>query len=431
MEGKLYFRLLISLIFLSHFFLERSEASDTLLQNRIIVSTDIGGTDPDDYQSMVHLLVYADTFDIEGIISSPFGEGSKEHILEVINEYEKDYPKISSYSPKYPSPDSIRKIVKQGETDLASPIGFRESTEGSDWIIECAKRDDPRPLHILIWGGIEDLAQALHDSPDILPKLRVYWIGGPNKKWSVNAYQYIVENFPELWFIESNATYRGWFVGGNQTGEWANKKFVNTKVKGFGALGDYFFSKKDDLKMGDTPSLMRLFNGSPDDPSQASWGGQYVRAWDRPYKKYYRLTTKLDSIEEFSVLEIQLPFEPGTVPNPVATMNIDREISGHISRNTVKFVFSPKKAGKFSYKIVSNIPSLSEKTGSIISFATPPSNKLKPSASYPNWWVDDPSPVVNEDGHIGAKTVNLWRKDFLSDFAERMKRCAYFAETSP
>lgn len=35
-------------------------------RRRVIVSTDIGGTDPDDFQSMVHLLVYADCFDIEG-----------------------------------------------------------------------------------------------------------------------------------------------------------------------------------------------------------------------------------------------------------------------------------------------------------------------------------------------------------------------------
>jgi hypothetical protein len=49
---------------------------------RIIVSTDIGGTDPDDFQSLVHLLVYADCFDIEGLISSPYGPGRKQHILE-------------------------------------------------------------------------------------------------------------------------------------------------------------------------------------------------------------------------------------------------------------------------------------------------------------------------------------------------------------
>src|SRR5947209_6073939 len=39
-------------------------------RHRVLVSTDIGGTDPDDFQSLVHLLVYADHFDIEGLVSS-------------------------------------------------------------------------------------------------------------------------------------------------------------------------------------------------------------------------------------------------------------------------------------------------------------------------------------------------------------------------
>lgn len=42
---------------------------------RVLVSSDIGGTDPDDFQSMVHFLVYGDCFDIEGLISSPYGPG--------------------------------------------------------------------------------------------------------------------------------------------------------------------------------------------------------------------------------------------------------------------------------------------------------------------------------------------------------------------
>jgi len=189
---------------------------------RVLVSTDIGGTDPDDFQSMVHLLVYADVLNIEGIISSPFGPGRKEHILQVIDCYAKDYANLKTYSDQYPAPDALRVITKQGETERAPYAGVRRSTEGSQWIVKCARRDDARPLHILIWGGIEDLAQALHDAPDILPKLRVYWIGGPNKKWAPDAYQYIVENHPQLRIIESNAAYRGWFVGGNQSGDWSN-----------------------------------------------------------------------------------------------------------------------------------------------------------------------------------------------------------------
>ncbi len=81
---------------------------------RVVVSADIGGTDPDDYQSLVHLLVYADLFDIEGLISSPFGPGRKAHILEVIQCYEGDYPNLKTYSDEYPTPDALRAIAQDG-----------------------------------------------------------------------------------------------------------------------------------------------------------------------------------------------------------------------------------------------------------------------------------------------------------------------------
>ena len=61
---------------------------------RVIVSTDIGGTDPDDFQSMVHFLLYADMFDVEGLISSPYGPGRREHILQVIDRYERRLSRI-------------------------------------------------------------------------------------------------------------------------------------------------------------------------------------------------------------------------------------------------------------------------------------------------------------------------------------------------
>jgi hypothetical protein len=47
------------------------------VRHRVIISSDIGGTDPDDFQSLVHVLVYADVLEIEGLISSPFDNGRK------------------------------------------------------------------------------------------------------------------------------------------------------------------------------------------------------------------------------------------------------------------------------------------------------------------------------------------------------------------
>ncbi len=421
---KQNFLLLLSIILFNRCHQNGTEILKTSENQRIIVTTDIGGTDFDDYQSMAHLLVYADTFDIEGIISSPFGDGRKAHILEAIDAYEIDYPKLKAYSEKYPSADSLHKIVKQGAIDTSGPVGYSMPTEGSGWIIECAKRDDPRPLNVLVWGGIEDLAQALHDAPDILPKLHVFFIGGPNKKWSVNAYQYIVENHPDLWFIESNATYRGWFVGGNQAGQWGNTEFVSHFIKDFGALGNYFYSKGPVMKMGDTPSLMRLFHGTPYDPTQPSWGGQYVRAWNRPHKVFNRITTEKDSIEQFGVMELLLTYSE-EVATPFATMNIDRPVQAQVYNDTARFLFSPKNPSNYKYNITSNIPSLNNLSGSITSYLPPESNKLHPSSLYPYWWTDDPSPEFMEDGHFGIKTLNCWREDFLKDFAERMSRCAH------
>jgi hypothetical protein len=392
---------------------------------RVLVSTDIGGTDPDDFQSMVHLLVYADCFDIEGLVSSPFGPGRKQHILEVIDCYEKDYGNLKTYSARYPPPDTLRAISKQGETEIAPYAGVQQATEGSNWIVTCARRDDPRPLYVLVWGGIEDLAQALHDAPDILPKLRVYYIGGPNKKWGPNAYQYIASHHPKLWIIEANATYRGWFTGGNQDGPWGNRAFVQQHIAGRGVLGEFFASKKDEVKMGDTPSVGWLLCGTPEDPSQPGWGGRFVRAWERPSLRFDRLPTTDDRLEVFGVLELGLPLGDGAPEKPLAQLDVENQsLPGYaLGDDTIGFRFCPKAATAYRFKIRSNVPALDGQTGGITAYLPLPGIAEHPAAKLPNWWTDDPSTEVAEGPHSGAKTVSRWREDYLRDFAARMLRC--------
>ncbi|SDA92974.1 Protein of unknown function [Algoriphagus alkaliphilus] len=142
---------------------------------RILISTDIGGTDPDDNQSMAHLLMYSDRFDIEGLVSSPsYGNGSTAEILRMIDLYEKDLPKLLRHNSGFTPPEDLRQVTKQGRKGNAPYRGITTSTEGSDWIIRCAKKVDARPLWVLVWGGLEDLAQALHDAPEIQKNIRVY-----------------------------------------------------------------------------------------------------------------------------------------------------------------------------------------------------------------------------------------------------------------
>jgi len=399
---------------------------DSGVRPRVLVSTDIGGTDPDDFQSMVHLLVYADRFDIEGLVSSPYGPGRKSDILRVLDLYERDYPNLRTYSTQYPAPDALRAVTKQGALEGAGFSGFGEATEGSRWIVECARRPDPRPLWVLVWGGIDDLAQALHDAPDILPKLRVYFIGGPNKTWSVDAYDYIERHHPALWMIEANSTYRGFFAGGVQDGEWGNKTFVSTSVAGHGALGSFFASLLDGtLKMGDTPSVCHLLHGSADDPSQPGWGGQFVRVWDGRKAFIDRLTTAADEVEVFGVVEFALPLPAGMSAADAAQVAFGRRAPVPVVNDgrALRVRFSPRDAQTWPFAFRSSYPGLNSVAGEFAAVPPPPARTSRPSAVHPNWWIDEPNPAAAEGIHPGARSVNRWRVDILRDFAARMRRC--------
>lgn len=393
----------------------------------MIVSTDIGGTDFDDFQSLVHLLVYADAIDLEGMIASPWGEGRdrKKHLLELVDLYARDYPNLRTHSSRYPTPDHLRSISKQGGLDAAGLSGVGRRTEGSDWIIASAKRNDPRPLWLLVWGGIDDVAQAVHDDPCIKSKLRVYWIGGPNKKWSTTAYDYLAREHRDLWIIEANSTYRGWFVGGDQAGDLGNTAFVSQHVKGRGALGDYFVTIAPQVKMGDSPSLTYVLGTTPENPTAASWGGSYVRAWDRPRYTFRAAPTKDDVVETFSLIElIYRPAGPAPASATRASLIIDRQefIGFADGEGAWRFIFSPKEAKSWTYRIASNHPGLDGQTGAFSSRNPSPDLGRKPAAEYPNWWTDDPAPEFSEGSHQGAKTVSRWRAEFLRDFAQRLER---------
>ncbi len=111
---------------------------------RILISTDIGGTDPDDNQSMAHFLMYSNLFDTEGLVSSPsYGNGTKQHLLDMIGLYEQDLPKLAKHAKGYPSPDALRAVCKQGRHGLLPFKGYATATEGSDWIIKCARKPAP------------------------------------------------------------------------------------------------------------------------------------------------------------------------------------------------------------------------------------------------------------------------------------------------
>lgn len=412
-------------------------AASVTARPRILVCTDIGGTDFDDFQSMVHLLVYADRFDIVGLVSSPTGgPGRKADILKVIRCYEQDYQNLKTYSDQYPAPEALRDVCKQGAIHSPGLSGFGTPTEGSEWIIHCAEQPDSRPLWILDWAGLDDVAQALHDCPAIESRVRVYFIGGPNKKWCVPAYYYIMRRHPKLWIIENNSTYRGWFLGGDQNDEWSNAGFVAKYVAGRGAMGNFFAGLTlngkscDYIKMGDTPSVAYMLGDDPLNPEEnKSWGGQFVRAWTRPYRLFDHAEenppTRADNVEAFGVVEIRYHFKAPGFSHAEAALLVDgQRFTGFADKQGIwHFLFSPKMAKLWKYKIESTLPNLNGRTGAFTSYWPPAGLASRPSSTYPNWWTDNPAPALADDGWQGARTISKDRVDFLRDFAARIERC--------
>lgn len=392
---------------------------------RIIISTDIGGTDPDDFQSMLHFLMYADQFQTEGLISSPYGEGRAADIIRMIDVYERDFPKLKGNA-DFPTPASLRNLVKQGATGFAPAAGWSSATEGSNWIIRQAEKETEQPLWVLVWGGLEDLAQALHDAPEIQDKIRVYWIGGPNKKWSVHAYLYIAQHFPDLWMIEANSTYRGWFIEDNIPAELGNEVFYELSIRNAGAIGQEFGKHYGGhLKMGDTPSLAYLMDGNSDQPDALSWGGSFTPLDFSPYRIYDHHTTERDTVPAYAVVEWTFT-DPGWQQDSGTEsiwMNIDRQrIDGfYLGKGTYKIRFVPKRADHWAYEVHCTVQQLDGTIGAFISTVPWPGQRKEGDLEVNKWWSDRTESATYLDQYQGAKTVAQWRAAYLADWAKRLQ----------
>lgn len=397
---------------------------------RILVSTDIGGTDPDDNQSMIHLMMYSDLFQLEGLVSSPsYGKGKKEEILRMIDIYEKDFKTLQKHNKELLSPDYLRSVTKQGQFGGAPFEGYTTSTEGSEWIIEKAMQKSKDPLWVLVWGGLEDVAQALHDAPEIQDKIRVYWIGGPNKKWSANSYAYIAENFPNLWFIEVNSSYYGFFSKNDILDSVKTTNYYSNYIQGAGHLGkDFINYYKGEVKMGDTPSLLYMMNGNPNDPTEESWGGSFEKLARSPRVVFDRLTNLTDTVAFCTVVEFRLKGPEINIPADSVCFwmetpykdSVQKWAGFYLGCGEYGLKFCPKQAEVINYKFTSEIPGFIEQEGQLVVNNSWPEKINETDYKLgENWYTDKADPELYDGKIQGGKTVSKWRNDVMLDWAKR------------
>lgn len=414
----------IGLIVFVGLFQYNCEANDDL-RPRILISSDIGGTDPDDFQSMIHLLMYADQFKIEGLVSSPFGNGRKKDFLNMIDLYEKDFSKLKKHAKEFPAPNLLRELCKQGAIPEASYKGYDKPSEGSDWIIKCAKKKSDQPLWVLVWGGLEDVAQALHDAPEIKGNIKVYWIGGPNKKWSANAYAYIAENHPDLWMIEANATYRGWFMDNESPVPLKGKAYYPNYIKGYGAMGkDFINYYKGEIKMGDTPSLAYLMKGNPNKPTEESWGGSFIPISRSSRTIFHGNSTITDTIAVYGILEWHFKGPELNIPKDSSCFIFEtggqKWLGYYIGNGNYAVRYSSKKPETGTYITTSQIAELNGQKGKYVSVNPWPGKSGKDDYIIgKQWYGDKPDKNLFLGEQQGAKTISKYREEFLLDWAKR------------
>ena len=419
-------RIALFLIALTIFVSQTEARQKPAEKPRVLISTDIGGTDPDDNQSLAHLLMYSNEFELEGLISSPsFGSGSTREIFRMIDVYEKDLPVLRRHVKGLMKPKALRRLVKQGRTTELPLCGYGEPTEGSEWIVKQARKNDPRPLYVLVWGCLEDVAQALHDAPDIAPKIRVYWIGGPNKKWGVNGYCYIIENFPGLWMIENNTTYRG-FIFDSKNKDKYNLGYFETFIKDSGHLGrDFTAYYKGNPKLGDTPSLLYMMDGDPSQPEQQSWGGRFVKCSRTPRSVFHRVTTANDTVQICGIIEwhLQGPIR-NDIPIDSACVTLDirkQQWKGYYKGNGLYVVrHSTYYTGTLDYSVTSTIDGFQPITGQITVENTwdVPAKETDYLVGS-QWWTD--SYATDDYWHDCAGALNqiMVREEIMEDWGQR------------
>jgi hypothetical protein len=261
-------------------------------KKRVFISTDIGGGDFDDVQSMIHYLLYADMFDTEGIISSQPHVGSR-YWKKILRAYRRDYAALSFHSADYPTPAELKKLYAAGSK---SKFPRGASSRGVTKLIKAAMKDDPRPLYVLVWGAGTDLALAIKRKPAIKKRIRPVLI----MNWSSPAFNAngdraaweFIRRQSNMKTLFMDGMIRGIYITGlRQERKYGNVGFVKKVARSAGNLGKLFYRmsapidvNRYGIKMGDTPSVFFVMNGDWSNPGKPSWGGKFCKVSKKQWR---------------------------------------------------------------------------------------------------------------------------------------------------
>ncbi|KAJ0415423.1 DUF1593-domain-containing protein [Aspergillus carlsbadensis] len=265
---------------------------------RTFILTDILN-EPDDSQSLVRYLLYANEFDTRGICACTStwlrSTTHPEEIHRILMHYGRVVGNLNKHVHpgfRFQDAEEIGKLVTEGPAVYGKKALKEPLSEGAARLLSAlAESDDP--LYIPVWGGTNTLAQALaHLSATTSEaqaaaqraKLRVYAISDQD-----DTGLWIRTKYPDIHYIVSA---HGWsqYDEGTWTGMNAGAgsgpdrtKVLNPWLDEHIQLGDFGTSAYPAVKFGmegDTPSFLWLVQnglGHREHIEWGGWGGRYTR----------------------------------------------------------------------------------------------------------------------------------------------------------
>ena len=268
---------------------------------RIIIETDAGG-DPDDEQSMVRFLLYANDFDVEGIICNrPLAiDGENRNsvrtglgiIQRQVDAYRDCHSSLVKHDPRYPSPDLLRQRTVSGDQD---------SDAGEELVLKAVDSSDPRPVWFCNWGTNQGSApSSLKRALDrVLRERGQQGYSQFKQRILLSSDDQFGDHitrepaFP-LWIdtFRPELDRRRWYHRFSALTATAGGFDLQRDVRtGHGPLGALYPTNTTHVqKEGDTMTFLYLVPtgmNNPTQPTWGSWGGRYGLNPQFPGKPYY------------------------------------------------------------------------------------------------------------------------------------------------
>ena len=270
---------------------------------RVFVVSDISN-EPDDAESLVRLLLYANEFDTRGLVACTSTWMKRtvhpEDMRKILAAYAKVVHNLNRHvhpDNQYPSAEQLTSLVATGPALYGKEALMKDSllSEGAKMLIDRLDESDD-PLWILCWGGTNVVAQAVQyvdqsrgsiEAVTFRKKMRIYAISDQD-----DTGVWLRITYPDIFYINSihgwnqyglstwvgisGDKYYGFDKGGPEF-EKVSKEWIAQNIQ-IGPLGtaypDFMF-----IPEGDTPTFLYLIQnglGSPEHPDWGSWGGRYI-----------------------------------------------------------------------------------------------------------------------------------------------------------